>query len=265
MGQWQPPVPAQRTYVVGDVHGCADQLSALLREIDGDSEDAGTDPVTLVFVGDYVDRGPDSAVVLRFLHDLSRTYPEHVVCLRGNHEEMLLAFLADPIGRGPDWLRYGAVETLQSFGITPPAVPPEEVTRAQLIDLAGALRVAMGGLLITWLRALPVSWNSGNLWVVHAGADPFEPMERQTEQALLWGHKDFNRVDRSDDQWVVVGHKVVDVAHSKRGRVYVDTGAATGGTLTAARFCSAGELSFLQARPPRRTADRTLPQAVGEA
>lgn len=104
MAERQAPRPETLTYVIGDVHGCIQQLSTLMQMIEADAEhaEAEAEDTTLIFVGDYIDRGPNSAGVLRFLHEMHKVNREQVVCLRGNHEEMLLDFLADPLGPAKD-------------------------------------------------------------------------------------------------------------------------------------------------------------------
>lgn len=110
--------PNRPFYAIGDVHGCLDQMLAALGRVDDDIEANEIDDPTLVFLGDYVDRGKASAEVLEYLMNLSLSDPEAVVCLMGNHERMMLGFLDKPLKAGPRWLRYGGVETLESYRIT---------------------------------------------------------------------------------------------------------------------------------------------------
>jgi hypothetical protein len=111
------PKPEHTTYVVGDIHGRADLLELLLGLIDAHIGGTGTTRPQLVFVGDYVDHGPESAETLARMRELTRDFGENVVCLMGNHERMMLDFLADPVTRGPRWLREGGAATLWSFRI----------------------------------------------------------------------------------------------------------------------------------------------------
>lgn len=204
--------------VIGDVHGRADLLEKLLGQI-------GTDRA-LFCVGDYVDRGDRSADVLALLQER----PD-ITCLRGNHEEMLLAFLEDPDSTGPRWLRYGGLQTLASFGIR----GLSDTSRgADLIQARDRLRVAMGDAMIAWLGDMPLWHLSGNVAVTHAGADPHCPIDEQSAGRLLWGHPDFFKSARRDGVWVVHGHTIVDAASARSGRISVDTGAYATGRLTAA-------------------------------
>lgn len=218
--------PAERFYAVGDIHGRLDLLQAILTRIDGDCR--------TVFVGDYIDRGDYSAQVLRHLHHLSETSKGRVICLLGNHEEMLLRFLEDPEQVSGLWFRNGGLQTLASFGIK--NVTPEDNADA----VATQLRQAMGEALVTWLSNRPLIWTSGNVSVVHAALDPDKPVEEQPRQTCLWGRPHYSRARRADGQWVVHGHTIVDQARIMRGVISIDTGAFATGRLTAAEVFPSG-------------------------
>src|SRR6056297_3043779 len=98
---------------------------------------------------------------------------------------------------------------------------------------------------IAWLRARPLSWRSGNVWALHAGADPHQPLDSQGDEVLLWGHPAFRRSPRRDGQWVVHGHTIVEHPHTAEGRIAVDTGAYATGRLSAA-LIECGAVRFLQ-------------------
>ncbi|MBC6438399.1 MAG: serine/threonine protein phosphatase [Rhodobacteraceae bacterium] len=239
------PTPDRAVYVVGDLHGRADLLERILEHIDGDIGQAGVQNPHLVFVGDYVDRGPDSAAVLDRLHGLTQEFPDNVTCLMGNHDRMLLDFLADPVVRGPRWLRAGAHDTLRSFGL-PAGVLPRSPGPETLIELAALLQSTLTVARQRWLSSLPLSWSSGNLWVVHAAADPQHPMEDQTPRTLLWGHPEFETRPRRDGIWVAHGHNPVKVPGFRDGRIATDTGAWQTGRLTACAIRPDGSHRFLQ-------------------
>ncbi|MEM7723182.1 MAG: metallophosphoesterase family protein [Pseudomonadota bacterium] len=246
MTDWPAPAPEAPTYIIGDIHGCADQLSALLEIVDNDVATHQFDEAQFVFVGDYVDRGAQSQDILTFLEDLSQTYEDRVTCLIGNHEEMMLEFLEDPLGRAKSWLRYGGVQTLASFGVSLPG-SFEDPSTAALLDASGDLREALGEARLSWLQDLPLAWVSGNLWVVHAGADPACPMDEQVRKHLVWGHDAFFDTPRADGQWIAVGHTVVDAASAENGIITTDTGAVYGHPMTAARVLPDGHVQFFSA------------------
>lgn len=219
-----PPAPAEPFYAVGDVHGC----SALLRDLL-----ARFDPgVPVVMVGDYVDRGEDSRGVL----DLLMTRPG-TTCLRGNHEQMLIDYLVRPEDAGGRFLRNGGMQTLASFGIG--GVQPTSEA-ALLAAKAEDLREAMGQPTIDWLTALPCQIVSGNVAVVHAGADPAVPMDLQAPRNLIWGHRDFAAKARTDGLWIVHGHTIVPAVDIAPGRIAIDTGAYATGRLSAVLVAEGG-------------------------
>ena len=229
----QPQAPL---YVVGDIHGRDDLLGPLLRRI---HEDAAGKPHDLVFVGDYVDRGDQSAVVMARLFAL-RTQP-HVTFLLGNHEKMMLDFLDDPEGRAGRWFRYGGLQTLASFGI---GGVTETAPSGALRKARDAFRKALGPV-EAWLRGLDRGFVSGNVAVVHAALDPALPLDAQNPRTLIWGHPEFGSTPRRDGLWVVHGHSIVERPKAEGGVVSIDTGAYASGRLTAAAIGVDGTVRFL--------------------
>ena len=230
-----PIAPDAPFFAVGDVHGCLPQMQSLLEQMTAKDKTA---PV--VFVGDYIDRGENSAGVLRAL--FARRDDPNLICLTGNHEEMMLGFIDQPTVKGERWLRYGGMQTLASFGIG--GVNPSSKGEA-LSTAAAALKQAMGPDHIAWIRDLPIMWRSGNIVVVHAGADPATPIAMQSAKTLSWGHRDFETVPRQDDIWVLHGHTIVGEPFAQGGRIAIDTGAYATGLLTAA-YMTMNEAQFIQ-------------------
>ena len=230
-----PLAPDQPFFVIGDVHGRHDLLTALLPKLRAHDPSA-----QILCVGDYVDRGEESAQVLTHLQAESE---RRVICLIGNHEAMLLDFLDHPERAGERWLRHGGLQTLFSYGVRGVSAGAKG---GDLIAARDQLRDAMGPNLIDWLRALPHHWASGNVDVVHAGADPSAPIAQQSRDTLIWGHADFMRHPRRDGRWVVHGHTITDSPTIRQGRIATDTGAYATGRLTAA-YIRTGDAEFLQA------------------
>ena len=231
--EFPPIAPERRFIVIGDVHGCIDLMDSLLDRLDPDCP--------LVFVGDYVDRGPDSARVLRQLKRLTETENREVICLLGNHEEMLLRFVQDPKRVGQLWLQNGGVQTFASFGI---GQISDATKGAEAAAAAQTLSAAMGEDLLEWLRNLPLTWQNGNVIVTHAALNPSVPLANQDRRTLLWGHPLFGRKRRSDGLWVVHGHTIMQKPRVQGGVVSVDTGAFSTGRLTAAEI-SSGSVRFV--------------------
>ena len=157
-----PAAPDRPFVAIGDVHGRADLLAPVLAR-------AAARALPVVLVGDYIDHGPDSAGVLRLLHDHAGRID--LTCLRGNHEDLLLRFLRQPRKTGRTWLRYGGRATLASYGITD---LPADVTPADLARARNALLAAMGAT-VTWMQSMPFWWQSGNVAVLigEGGVRPF--------------------------------------------------------------------------------------------
>ncbi len=221
--------PDMRFYAIGDIHGRLDLLQALLSTLDADCP--------LVFVGDYIDRGEYGAQVLRHLHYLDESRSRNVVCLLGNHEEMLLRFVDDPKRAGRLWLHNGGLQTLASFGLSGIS---DSTVGEDAVEVAARLREAMGESLLNWLHERPLMWSSGNVSVVHAALDPTSPLTEQHRQVCLWGHPQFQNMQRNDGQWVVHGHTIVDRPGIDRGVISIDTGAFFSNRLTAAEISQSG-------------------------
>jgi serine/threonine protein phosphatase 1 len=221
--QMPPIAPRQNLRIIGDIHGRADLMDKALN--------AASNAQTIL-VGDYVDRGENSAAVLRHLCDRA-----DLICLMGNHEDMLLRFLDDPTQHGARWLRYGGLQTLASFGVA----GASETSSTKSLEIArDQLETAMGVELLQWLRSLPSVWQSGNVGVVHAGADPATALQDQDLQTLRWGHPDFATTDRIDGIWVVHGHTIVEQPLIRGGTINVDTGAYATGRLSQALITQGG-------------------------
>ncbi|MEM0988056.1 MAG: metallophosphoesterase [Pseudomonadota bacterium] len=237
-----PPQPEHTLYVIGDVHGRVDLLDQLIDRIHQDIAAHAPPEPAIVLVGDYIDRGDDSAAVLTRVIELHKAQTVPTICLFGNHEEMMLRFLDTP-SYGPMWLRNGGLQTLASYGIggITPASDKDTLTEA-----ARQLREILGAEQERWLRNRDFTYQSGNVVVVHAALDPEREVDEQTEDAMLWGHAEFARRPRTDGICVVHGHTIVDQAEVLPGRIPVDTGAVFTGRLTAAVLVPDQEARFLQ-------------------
>lgn len=234
-----PPVrPDEPFLAIGDVHGRADLLHALDPQIE-----AQASGLPVVFLGDYVDRGEHSREVLTMLMSAAAHDPQRITCLMGNHERMLLDVLDEPETHTARWLRNGGLQTLASFGVPSPQGRLNDIDA--VFDMRAALADAMGPAMIDWLRARPLTWQSGNVWAVHAGADPAQPMDAQAGEVLLWGHPGFRKERRTDGQWVIHGHTIVDAPQVLDGRIAIDTGAYATARLTAA-IVREGDVTFIQ-------------------
>ncbi|MBV9512291.1 MAG: serine/threonine protein phosphatase [Caulobacteraceae bacterium] len=244
-------------YAVGDVHGRYDLLKQLLFHIradwrtQSDSRPAAKPPV-LVFCGDYIDRGPQSAEVVEAIQRLTTHLDWKVQPLRGNHEQALLDFIADP-KEGWAWLEYGGRETLTSYGVAYEEKPRR--TRQFYVQLRDEFLRRLPASHLRFLEGLPLHHVAGDYLFVHAGVRPGVPFEEQTPEDLLWIRDEFRGQPFSFDRIVIHGHTWTG-PHPEiyQHRIGLDTGAYETGVLTAARI-SDGGLSILKAEAPQRPAD----------
>lgn len=201
------------TYAIGDIHGCADLLDALLERIDAHA--AGR-PRKLVFLGDYIDRGPDSVRVIETLRKLQWREPDDVVCLMGNHEAMLLDAVA---GTNLDlWRLNGGGPTLASYGVSRPRDLPADI--------------------VAWIAALPTLHGDARRCYVHGGLDPARGAEGSDRETRPWMREPFLSANHDFGRHVVHGHTPTRDGRPELRvhRTNLDTGAVFGGPLTAGVF-----------------------------
>jgi serine/threonine protein phosphatase 1 len=224
-------------YAVGDVHGRSDLLIDMCHRIDADIElERPLQPIQ-VFLGDYIDRGPDSAGVIA--HLAARQATDGVVCLRGNHEACLLGFLTAPETL-IQWRQFGALQTLVSYGLSPSANP----NLAECRELAETLLQTMPPSHLDFLRSLPTSFDHARYFFAHAGIRPGVPLDRQREEDLLWIRNDFLLSEDDFGKIIVHGHTPVTEPELHANRINIDTGAYASNRLTCIRLRGT-EKSFL--------------------
>lgn len=201
------------TFAIGDVHGCFAKLNKLMHRC---GEYAGSRPHRFVLLGDYIDRGPESRPVIARLRRLTEQRPGDIVCLKGNHEDMLLSAVDTPSGM-LWWMHNGGDTTLASYGVELPTDLPADD--------------------IEWIRKLPLCHDDGLRFFVHAGIDPAVPLDRQDSTTMLWTRESYS--DALDPGRLIVhGHTPLRSAYPEQRpyRLNLDTGAVFGGPLSAAAF-----------------------------
>jgi serine/threonine protein phosphatase 1 len=218
------------TYAVPDIHGRADLLLALLERI---RDHAPRDQQRrIVFLGDYVNRGPDSAAVVITLRKLQEMFPRSVVCLAGNHEDLLLAALSDR-QHYRRFIEMGGQATLDSYGV------------AHLDDIPRDV--------IHWLAERPTLFADDLRYFVHAGLHPARPIEPENREDRLWIREPFLETEHDFGKHVVHGHTpLADGPDVRRYRTNLDTGAVRNGRLVAGVFgeTQAPALEFIEVRGP---------------
>lgn len=220
--------PGERIYAIGDIHGRADLLELLQEMIVADAQARGQARNRIVYLGDYIDRGPDSRAVMSLVQrdDLDGFAAVH---LRGNHEAMMDGFMAAPM-ENSGWLHSGGDAVLHSFGIAAVsefAAPPKLAEAAQALDRGLQPRER------EFLRRLQPSYRMGDYFFAHAGVDPHVPLEDQQPEDLMWIRQPFLTSKADFGAVVVHGHSMRREVEIRRNRIGIDTGAYASGQLTA--------------------------------
>jgi serine/threonine protein phosphatase 1 len=211
--------PGRRIYAVGDIHGCDAQLANLHEVIAEDAMRRPVDHAVLLHIGDYVDRGADTAGVLRRLLRDPLIPSMQVVNLVGNHDETMLMALSGDRPAATDWLFAGGRPALESYGVNPDSpretwpenVPPEH---------------------LDFLRNLTLTHREGGYFFVHGGVRPGVPLDRQAREDLLRMRQPFLYSEMDFGAVVVHGHSPVKEPVVRHNRIAIDTGAVFGGKMT---------------------------------
>ncbi|MCY7280405.1 MAG: metallophosphoesterase [Sphingomonas bacterium] len=227
---WQEPpaIPhGHRIYAVGDVHGQDHLLADLLAQIETDIVAIPGREVTIVFLGDLIDRGSKSAQVVERL----RTYRPlgiRTEFLTGNHEEVLLRILEGEIGLLADWLRFGGAHCARSYGLS--ATGLAKMSPADAIE---TLRSAIPPEHQSFLASFGDTFRAGDYLFVHAGIRPGIALAEQAQIDLRWIRDPFLDHPARHDVMVVHGHTITEEVDVRAGRIGIDTGAYKFGVLTA--------------------------------
>jgi serine/threonine protein phosphatase 1 len=216
-----------RAYGVGDIHGRLDLLDRLLDKIHGDIRRRPARKVLLVFVGDLIDRGPNSAQVVERL----RTYRHpgiSTVFLLGNHEEVLLRILAGEADLITKWRWFGGTECLNSYGVDTRSLAG--LAEEEALEI---VRKAIPKEHVEFLETFDDSCRFGDYLFVHAGIRPGVEIDQQRQSDLRWIREPF-LFDETDHGFVVVhGHTIRDEVEVRPNRIGIDTGAYRSGNLSA--------------------------------
>lgn len=222
----KPELPEHlRIYAIGDIHGRADLLALQLQQIGADELRNPCSRSIIVFLGDYLDRGPASREVLDLL--LACRQARETIALKGNHETFLRRFLDDP-STLDEWRSCGGLETLISYGLKPSISP----NRYEQDQLAAELARSIPQSHLALLDSLELSFCSGDFLFVHAGIRPGIPIAKQKEEDLLWIRDEFLSWDRPFEKYIVHGHTPVRAPDIRANRANIDTGAFATGCLT---------------------------------
>lgn len=222
---YAPALEGRRVAVFGDIHGRADLLAKAQDSLDRYVGRIGFDPPLEIYLGDYIDRGPESRTVLDML--LSRRRSHAVVCLRGNHEAMLLDVLHD-VSALPHWLACGGGATLTSYGSDMLSDAIGEAARGNRSELEARIPREHR----SFLTSMPIAYRLGSMFFVHAGVRPGILLERQRDADMLWIREPFLSSKGNHGALIVHGHTPVATVDFRHNRINVDTGAVFTGRLT---------------------------------
>ena len=228
----------KRLYAVGDIHGRLDLLDDLLGRIEDDVADRPVETAVVVFLGDLIDRGPDSAGVIERLSTLA-DFPAKTLFLLGNHEEVLLRVLDGEPDIAYDWLGFGGDACVESYGVDAASLQAMDEAR-----IAQVLRGAIPASHIAFLKSFGDTFRFGDYLLVHAGIRPGVAIEAQKPQDLRWIRRPFLADEHDHGCLVIHGHTISEGVDRRANRVGIDTGAYRTGILTAA-VVEENDLRFL--------------------
>jgi serine/threonine protein phosphatase 1 len=227
-GRRSPSGPrSHRAYAVGDIHGRLDLLQSLLGLIEADVRKRRTMRTSIIFLGDLIDRGPDSAGVVELLRTFEPSYA-NAVFLMGNHEEVMLRVLDGDSGLYTQWMKFGGAECVRSYGADPAALrkmPPDEAI--------ALLRHRVPGSHVEFLGNFADTISFGSYLFVHAGIRPGTSLADQAQTDLRWIREPFLTDERDHGQVIVHGHTICEQVDLCANRIGIDTGAYRTGVLTA--------------------------------
>jgi serine/threonine protein phosphatase 1 len=226
LGEARTP-PGMRVYAIGDVHGRDDLLEEVHGQITADRAARPTPDCRIVHIGDYVDRGPDTADVIERLSLFQRADPS-AVFLRGNHEEMLLEFLNDPAAGGLNFVSNGGLATMASYGVDVDRL----YDKRDLVEAGQRLVELMPAEHRAFVDALQLSTGIGDYFFCHAGVRPGVRLDRQSADDLTWIREPFLDYAGEFEAVIVHGHTPAPEPEVRSNRINIDTGAVFTGRLT---------------------------------
>jgi len=220
----------QRLYAIGDVHGCFAQMVTLLEYIRVDNAQRSKKDCIIVFLGDLIDRGPNSRMVFDYLINKGPDFAR-VEYLMGNHEEMYLRILRGADELLPRWLKYGGSECIESYGLK-----PEDYTGHATSVILDIFASEVPQAHIDFVKGFKESFTFGDYFLVHAGVNPQKPIEKQKPEDMRWIREPFLNWKKPLSHRVVHGHTIENNIALHPHRIGVDTGVYESGILSAVRL-----------------------------
>ena len=219
--------PGERVYAIGDVHGCLTELKSLLLKLKADNDYRDTAKTYLVFLGDLIDRGPDSKGVIDLLMSFPYQFAQPLFIM-GNHEEMMVRGLLSEPELLPDWLTYGGYVCAESYGLSRGKLLGQDPNALQHI-----LRSAIPRRHVDFMAGFLDSVQFGDFLFTHAGIRPEVPLEEQNSREMRWIRGPFLNYEGDHGVLVVHGHTISEEIDVRPNRIGIDTGAYETGKLSA--------------------------------
>lgn len=252
---WKPKGKAdERVYAIGDIHGCLAETELLLQQIKLDSDYRDEARTYVIFLGDVVDRGPDSKGVIELLMNFPYSFAEPVFIM-GNHEEMMVRGLMSEPDVLPNWLKYGGYACAESYGVSKRKLMGQDPSSLQRI-----LRPAIPRRHVEFLAGFLDYVQFGDFLFTHAGIRPGIPLERQASRELRWIREPFLSFEGNHGVMVVHGHTISPEIEIKGNRIGLDTGAYQTGRLSA--VCIQDECISFISTTPAASSSRTAMKGV---
>ena len=217
-----------RFYAIGDVHGYKNLLESMVNKIVDDLMARPVHAHKIIFIGDYIDRGPDSSGCVSYLIDLMNR-DENVLCLKGNHEAKLENFLNDPISFAHSFFTYGGTECAESYGVN---MSSYQGTEKQTLEIADQLNHSITAAHRQFYKHLPISITLGDYFFTHAGIRPNVSLANQTDQDLMTIRSEFLSHTDLHEKIIVHGHTPTHPMEVFPNRINVDTHAYHTGVLS---------------------------------
>lgn len=243
-----------RAYAIGDIHGRLDLLDVMLRRIEQDRAARPARKTYIIFLGDLVDRGPESAGVVERLRNY-RPDGAQPIFLMGNHEEYLLHILSGERNILANWIKYGGLECAQSYGVS-----AELLRHGAEEEAIRRIQAAVPLLHRQFLESFADTFRFGDYLFVHAGIRPGVPIEDQDKADLRWIREPFLTDSKEHGCVVVHGHTIVEQVEERRNRIGIDTGAYQSGILTA--LAIEDDRRWFLATPPQERSTSGLASAA---
>lgn len=226
------------SYVVGDIHGCLDELVCLIDQLPLEKSDR------LIFVGDYIDRGPNSKGVVSYLLKIQEQSTRELVFLKGNHEDMFLAYLGLPGQYGDMFLYNGGRATLDSYGVSAAGLSSAEILQRIPPDH------------MEFFKQLRLYYLDNPFLCIHAGVNPLKSLENQTPDDLLWIRNEFIDNPHKLPYTVIFGHTPQkEILFHLPYKIGLDTGLVYGNKLSCIEL---GEKVLYQIGRKQKRVTRTV-------